>query len=191
MVGAAPQRRFTIDDFVELEAYANVKHEYLAGQIWATAGGTPEHGTWSANVIALLATHLRGKPCRVQTSDVRVRVTATGLDTYPDVSVICGPAERDREDRNAIINPALLVEVTSPGTADYDRGDKLEHYKQIPALKEVVFVAHDSRRVDVVTRMPDGEWKVRSAAPGETVELESIAFPLVVDDVYLDGTLGG
>lgn len=188
MVAISHQRKFTIDDFVSLEAYANVKHEYLAGQIWAMAGGTPEHGTWAANVIGTLAAHLRGKPYRVQTSDVRIRVQATGLDTYPDVSVVCGPALRDDGDRNAIVNPALLFEVTSPGTEDYDRGDKLEHYKAIPSLKEVVLVAHDARRIDVVSRDDGGAWIMRSATAGETLRLASIDCDLAVDDVYLDQT---
>jgi len=101
---AAPtsHRRYTLEEYVRLEEYANVRHEFLAGQIYARAGGTPEHGTYAANLIGLLTTHLANRPCRVQTSDVRIRVQATGLDTYPDASVIGGGEERDAGDPNAI-----------------------------------------------------------------------------------------
>lgn len=186
MVSNVPHWKYTIQEYVQLEEYANVKHEFLDGQIYAMAGGTPEHGTYAANVIRMLGTQLVGKPCRVQTSDVRIRVQASGLDTYPDVSVICGRAERDPEDRNAIINPTVLVEVTSASTEGYDRGGKLEHYKRIPALSEVVFIAQDAKRVDVVRRREDGTWSTLSAGPGERLRLESIDCDLVVDEVYRD-----
>ena len=98
------------------------------------AGGSPEHGTWAANVIGSLTAQLAGRPCRVQTSDVRIRVRASGLDTYPDVSVVCGHAELDVDDEHAIVNPTFLVEILSPSTQDYDRGEKLAHYKRIEGL---------------------------------------------------------
>jgi Uma2 family endonuclease len=186
MASPAAHRKYTIAEYVRLEEYSNVRHEYLEGQIYAMAGGTPEHGTYAANVIAILAAALRDRPCRVQTSDVRIRVQARGLDTYPDVSVVCGSAERDREDRDAIVNPTVLVEVTSPSTDEYDRGEKLDHYKQIPALSEVVFVAHEERRIDVVRRGPDGAWSTQTERAGGAVHLESLACALDVDAVYRD-----
>lgn len=179
-------RNYSLAEFVQLEEYANVQHEFVAGQIYAMAGGTPEHGTYAANVIGLLTAQLLTAPRRVQTSDVRIRVRATGLDTYPDASVVCGQLERDAEDPNAINNPIVLVEVLSPSTEDYDRGEKLEHYKQIEALREVLFVAHDQRRVDVVRRQLDGSWASVSAASGETLALESIGCTLAVDAVFRD-----
>jgi Uma2 family endonuclease len=104
-------------------------------------------------------------------------VQATGLDTYPDVSVVCGRAERDSQDRDAIVNPLILVEVTSPGTEDYDRGEKLEHYQRIPSLREVVFVAHDARRLEVVRRGTGATWSTDSAVAGGTLRLESLGQP--------------
>jgi len=182
----AGHRKYTIAEYLRLEEYSNVRHEYLDGQIYAMAGGTPEHGTYAANVIAILVATLRDRPCRVQTSDVRIRVHARGLATYPDVSVVCGRAEPDREDPDAIVNPTLLVEVTSPSTDEYDRGEKLDHYKQIPALTEVVFVAHEERRVDVFRRDADGSWSSQTARAGGTLRLESVGCALAVDEVYRD-----
>ncbi len=183
---AAPHRKYTLEEFVELEQYSNVRHEFFAGQIYAMAGGTPEHGTYCANVIALLSSQLQSMPCRVMTSDVRIRVGETGLSTYPDVSVVCGSAERDRRDANAITNPVVLVEVLSPSTEEYDRGEKLEHYKRMPSLREVLFVAHDTRRLEVHRRHPDGSWSVTDSASLEAVRLESIDCDVPVAAVYRD-----
>jgi Uma2 family endonuclease len=183
MVTLAPHRIYTIEEYVHVEEYSNLKHEFYAGQIFLMSGGTPEHSLYAANIIYILNGQLAGRPCRVNTSDARVRVQATGLDTYPDVSVVCGHAELDVADRNAIVNPIVLVEVLSKGTEEYDRGEKLANYQRIAALREVVFVAHDARRLDVVRRMPDGTWSTFSA---DTVRLESIDCTLTVDDVYRD-----
>ena len=191
MTSPAAHRNYLISEFVRLEEYSNVRHEFLGGQIYAMAGGTPEHGTYAANVIAILASGLVGRRCRVQTSDVRIRVQATGLDTYPDVSVVCGHAVRDDEDENAVVNPTLLVEITSPSTDEYDRGEKLEHYKKIPALREVVFVGYGERRVDVVRRLADGSWSTSSASAGGSLALESVGIEIDVDDVYKDALADG
>jgi Uma2 family endonuclease len=181
----APHRVYTIEEYVSLEEYANIRHEFLDGQIYAMSGGTAEHSVYATNVAALLLTQLRGRPCRVQNSDARIRVVATGLDTYPDVSVVCGHAAHDLQDRIATTNPVVLVEVLSASTERYDRGMKLEHYKLIPTLREVVFVAYDARRIDVVRRKGD-TWETTSANPGETLRLESIECELPVDEVYRD-----
>ena len=186
MVVSNHHRKYTLEEYVRLEEYANVRHEFLDGQIYAMAGGTPEHGTYAANVIGLLTSQLVGKPCRVQTSDVRIRVKATGLDTYPDASVVCGHAERDSNDPNAIVNPVVLVEVLSPSTEEYDQGEKLEHYQRVESLREVVFVQHREQRVDVVRRQQDGSWLTTSGTSGDTLELESLGCSLSVDSVYRD-----
>lgn len=191
MTSGAAHRNYSIREYVLLEQYSNVRHEFHDGQIYAMAGGTPEHGLYAANVIGLLAGALRGQPCRVQTSDVRVRVVATGLDTYPDVSVVCSHVERDTEDPNAITNPIVLVEVLSPGTEEYDRGEKLEHYKRITSLQEVLFVAHDGRRLERVRREASGSWSVTRAESGGSIKLDAIGCELAVDAVYRDPLAGG
>lgn len=184
MATARPYATNTIEDYVRFEEHSNSKHEFYRGQIIAMAGGTPEHGLYATNIARILGDQLVGRPCRVQSSDVRIRVNAH-LDTYPDVSIVCDAAVRDRDDKNAIINPVLLVEVLSPSTEAYDRGEKLEHYKTMSSLREVVLVAHDTRRIDLVTRQDDGSWRTTSAAAGETVAL-ALGIELPVDAVYHD-----
>ncbi len=111
MAEATRLPRYSLEEYSVLEETSNVRHEYLDGHIYAMAGGTPEHGGPCANLIAILSNALEGRPCRVFTSDVRVRIQATGLDTYPDASVVCGRIERDSVDRNALTNPVVLAEV--------------------------------------------------------------------------------
>ena len=173
--------RHTFSDYVAFERTSNVKHEYLDGQIYAMAGGTPEHAALAAAVSGLLFGQLRGKPCRVYSSDLRVR--AKDLTTYPDVTVVCGPVEGDREDPNTALNPALVVEVTSASTEEYDRGEKLLLYQDVGTLSTIVIISHREPSIDVWHRGAQG-WKKSSAGAGDRVELSAVGCSLAVDDVY-------
>ena len=175
---------------MRLEEFSNVKHEYLDGQIFAMAGGTPEHAALAMAVGSSLSEQLQGRRCRVYSSDARVRVVATGLDTYPDISVVCGAEERDTDDPLALVNSVVLAEVTSPGTEEYDRGEKLSHYQRIPTLREVVFLAHDAQRIDVWRRGDDDQWHSTGAGPEETVRLDALDCTLDVAAIYRDPLAG-
>lgn len=175
---------YTHEEYLALEASSNVKHEYLGGQIYATAGGTPEHAALAAAVIGLLFLQLRGGPCRIHDADLRVRVRATGLSTYPDVTVVCGPRERDTEDEHAVTNPRLMVEVLSRSTEEYDRGDKFEHYCQLPSLEEYVLVSSGEHVVEVRRRAAGGQWSSTEARDGEVAVLESVGARLAVSELY-------
>ncbi len=178
---------FTFDGYVDLEQSSPVKHEFLDGHVWAMSGGSPQHAAIAGTIIGMLGQALVGKRCRVFTSDLRIRVAKTGLGTYPDASVICGNVELDPEDRrgHTAINPTMLVEVLSPSTEDYDRGEKLAHYKRIGSLREIMLIAHDEHRVDLWRRIGD-HWTQLSFRPGEAVTLESLDCTLPVDDIYFD-----
>lgn len=181
--------RFSFDEYLLLEDDSGIKHEFLDGQVWAMSGGSPDHAATAGNVLTLLNVQLSGKKCRVFTSDLRIRVVATGLGTYPDVSVVCGRLEFDPQDskQHTVVNPRVLVEVLSPlRRAPYDRGEKLRHYQAIPALDEIVLVAHGRREIEIVRREPDGSWSRHVARDGEVAHLSSIACDLGVADVYRD-----
>jgi Uma2 family endonuclease len=152
------------------------------------AGGSPEPAAIIGNVTTLLNVQLRGQRCRVHSAELRVRVKATGLGTYPDVTVVCGRFERDPDDRtgHTAINPRVIVEVLSPSTEDYDRGEKLSHYQLIPSLEEVVLVAHDRDEIEVVRREPSGTWSRHVVRAGQSARLTSIACDLAVAEVYRD-----
>jgi len=161
---------------------SEVKLEYCDGEIYAMAGGTPAHADLAAAAIRLLSNALLER-CRVSTSDLKVRIEATGLSTFPDVSVVCGEREFARLDRNAITNPTLLIEVTSKSTEDYDRGEKLNHYKQCPSLRAVVFVSHRRQQVTVVLRNGDA-WDTHEYRGGQQVEVPALSLTFAVDELY-------
>jgi Uma2 family endonuclease len=171
-------------DYLALEQVSNVKHEYLDGQIYAMAGGTPDHAALQAAVPSVLYAHLRRGPCRTYASDLRIRVFATGLATYPDVTIVCGPREVDPEDKNSVTNPTLLVEVLSPSTEKYDRGEKFAHYKRIPSLRQYVLVSVGERRVEVWTRDGEEGWTSRVSTDGEVADLGAIGARLDVRELY-------
>jgi Uma2 family endonuclease len=179
----APRHHYTYADYVALDEASNLKLEYQAGDIYAMAGRTPEHAALCLQVASSLNVQLEGKPCRVYGSDLRIRVAATGLATYPDVSVACGPLERDPEARNTVLNPIVLVEVLSPSTGEYDRGEKRENYQEMPSQREIVLVAHDQRHLEVYRRGPRG-FARHEAGPGGKLALDAIGCRLDVDALY-------
>jgi len=142
------------------------------------------HAGLSVIVSSLLHQQLRYGPCRVFSSDLKVRVLATGLATYPDVSVVCGEPELDPESKHTITNPRVVVEVLSDSTEEYDRGLKFENYQQIPALRAVVFVSQREQRIEVWSCGDDGAWTSRSSGPGDVAVIPAIQCTLAVDAVY-------
>jgi len=180
-----PAEKYSYADYLALEEKADLKHEYLDGQILAMSGGTPEHARLAAEFGYLIRRALEGKPCRVLSSDGRVRIEETNRATYPDLSVICGKLERASDDRHGIANPILLVEVLSPGTEADDRGSKFAHYRRLASLQDYVLVSQDAPRVEVFRRTEDG-WVLREAGPGQQIELASIGVRVDVDALYRD-----
>lgn len=184
-MSASPHHTFSYADYLAREQETGLKHEFLGGQIFAMAGGTPEH----ARLITEVALSLRGlidpARCRVFVSELKIRVGATGLATYPDVAIVCGEVHHDTEDPNAIINPKVLVEVLSPSTEAYDRGEKWAHYRQIPTLEAYVLVGQVPARLEVYERQPNGDFVHRSASAGESIQLPSLGGVLRVDPLYV------
>lgn len=180
----ASHHRYTFEDYVALEQSSPVKHEFHAGEIFAMAGGTPEHAALAAAVIGELISQLKGRPSRTYTSDLSVKVEATGLTTYPDATVTCGELRRDPVAKNIVLNPTVIVEVTSDSTESWDRTGKFDHYRSIPDLKEYVLVSHRERLLEVFRRRDDGAWHRFEARTGTALELHSIGCRLDVDAIY-------
>lgn len=184
MSAPAPRHKHTFAEYLELEEIARVRHEFYRGEIYAMAGGTPEHAAMAAEITSQLGRQLDGTPCRAYSSDLRVRVKATGLATYPDVTVICGPSERDPESATHVTNPKVVIEVASDSTEDYDRGEKLQHYQQIASLEAVVLVDHKQPRIELWTRGEAG-WQSRQFGAGQMVPLTAVGCSLGVDSIYV------
>jgi len=181
-VTTARSLHHSYEDYLAALEMSEVKLEYCDGEIYAMAGGTPAHADLAAAAIRLLSNALLGR-CRVSTSDLKVRIEATGLSTFPDVTVVCGERELAIIDRNAIKNPTLLLEVTSKSTEDYDRGEKLNHYKQCSSVHAVLFVSHRRPQVTVVARN-GASWDSFEYRPGQRVEVGSLALDFSVDELY-------
>lgn len=184
--------RYSYSDYLHVEDDSPlVRHEYVAGEIYAMAGGTPEHARLIAVVIGILVQATRRGPCVVYSSDLRVRIDAVDVTTYPDVSVICGAIQSSRVDRMAAVNPTFLVEVTSDSTEAYDRGEKLRYYQAIGSLREILIVSHRERRITLHQREKDARGlptrsfqAIEFVANGEVLLLESVGVRIALDDVY-------
>lgn len=181
----AKRLHYSYDDYLRLLDEGSIKLEYCDGIIYAMAGGTIAHAALSANATAALKSSLKG--CQVFSSDLKVRVEESDLSTFPDVSAVCGPVENSPVDAHALTNPTILIEVTSRSTEDYDRGDKLSHYKQLRSLRAVLFISHRTRSVTLVSRMKKG-WTEQVFRAGETITLEAPAMNIAVDELY-DGVM--
>lgn len=179
---SARHHRHSFQDYLAVEEVSTVKHEFLDGEIYAMAGGSVLHAALSAGTLAALHSQLGGR-CRVYSSDLRIRVRATGLASYPDVTVVCGATETDPDSADTVVNPTLVVEVLSPGTMDYDLGEKFEHYRQIPSLSAVIYVWQDRRKIEVRERS-GGAWKPSTAGPSETAIVSALGIGLDVDSLY-------
>lgn len=183
--------RYTYAQYVALERTSPTKHEFLDGEIYAMAGGSEEHSALAAEVLRALGNALGDRPCRVHTSDLRVYVEAVGLATFPDGAVICGPLQQHPPSPDATaLNPQILLEVTSDSSEEYDTGTKLDAYRTIPSLREIIIVSHRERRITVHQRDARGDWTARVAIDGGRARVESLAATLAVDEVYRRSAIG-
>jgi len=182
----AQKPRMTYAEYMVFEEKAETKHEFLDGEVFAMAGGTLEHSALAVAFGIELGKALAGRPCRVFSSDARVRIRATGLTTYPDLSVVCGKLEKDSEDDCAIVNPVLIVEVLSDSTEARDRGEKWAHYRHLPSLREYVLVSQRQPRIEVFRRNDAGRWELFESEAGGRCELASLGCSVGVDEVYRD-----
>jgi Uma2 family endonuclease len=178
-------RFITEDEYWEMLENSPVKYEYFDGSIYAMAGASYRHNILAANALSLLVSRLRGKPCRAVGSDQHVKIEETGLQTFPDIVVVCPNARFEPRRKDTLLEPTVLIEVLSPGTADYDRTDKFDHYKQIPTLQDYVLIAQDKMRIEHYHRAASGDWILKVVhEPDETIALEAIGCTLSVADVY-------
>jgi Uma2 family endonuclease len=187
MSHARQLRRFTPEEYYRIEAQADFRSEYFNGEIFAMAGGSLEHARTCANILRHLSNKLEGTPCIPYGSDLKLRVKASGLRTYPDVSVYCSKMELDPDDpaRQTYMNPTVLFEVLSPSTLEYDRGTKSGHYRRIESLKIVVLVFQDEAHVEAHIRQPDGSFSLREyEGLDEILPLDALGVELPLAEIY-------
>lgn len=177
----------TVADYLKYENTATNKHEYRDGEIVAMAGNSYNHSLIAINFAGELHAQLKGKPCRVLDSNLRIGIPGTPLYTYPDLSVICGPAQMDPKDPagQTATNPRVLVEILSPSTEAYDRGEKFTRYRTLESLEEYVLISQQTPRIEVFHRQPDATWIFTSTSGLEArVRLASVQAEVALAEVY-------
>ena len=176
----------TPEEYLALDRAAEERSEYLDGEMFAMAGGSREHALIAANLVGELRGQLKKRACETYGSDMRVWVEASGLYTYPDLSVVCTPPIFGPDGRRDVLsNPTLLIEVLSPSSEAYDRGKKFEHYRAIPSLREYLLVAQDGPTIDRFLREESGIWRFDTAHGLEAeIVLPSIGARLALSEVY-------
>jgi len=168
-----------------MERQADVRHEYIDGEVFAMAGESLEHSTICFNIAVLIGAQLRGKPCRGFSPNMKVRTSPSGLYTYPDLAVVCGEPVFHDQQRDVLVNPKVVVEVLSPSTEGYDRGGKWIRYQQIETLTDYLLIAQDQSLIEHYTRQADGKWLYSAVGDlADSVQLPSIDCRLPLVEVY-------
>lgn len=185
---AVPQTipRLTEAEYLALERAAlDVKSEFYDGEMFAMSGGTRWHSRIGTNLALEFGNKLRRHRCQPYNAELRVKVEATGLFTYPDLSVVCDEPRFLDEEMDTLLNPTLIVEVLSDSTESYDRGTKFEHYRQIPSLKEYLLVSQYEPRIEQFIRQSSSEWLLREAVGMETkLALPSLEITIELAEIF-------
>jgi Uma2 family endonuclease len=176
--------RFTPEEYFEWEAHQEIRHEYFDGEVYAMTGGTLNHSEIAINVGSLFKPHLRGGKCRVLNGDARVNIHNSNKYVYPDLSVSCN--DRDRNNTKFVSSPCLIVEVLSPSTEAYDRGDKFAMYRLSPSLQDYVLVSANKIAIDIYNKDERGKWDILNYRSGDIVELASINLTFPIEQIYED-----
>lgn len=187
-----PRTDYRFPDYLVAEREAqDVKHEYLAGEVFAMTGASFHQNLIVANIVRHLGNQLADRPCTVLANDMRVRVEAMDLCAYPDIVGLCGEPSFYDEREDVLTNPALIIEVLSKSTQGYDRGDKFALYRALPSLREYVLVSQSRVGLDLYTREADDRWMLTAYTYlGECMRLESLGCTLDLAEVYAKVELG-
>ncbi len=181
-----PAEQFiTPADYLALERKAETRSEYLNGHIYAMSGASLKHNRIVASLAVTVGAQLKRKSCEPFFGDMRVKVSPTGLYTYPDVVVVCGEPCLEDQIFDTLLNPTVIIEVLSDSTAAYDRGEKFAHYRALESLTDYLLVAQDKPRIEHYRRQANGQW-LYSATDGLDVQVEiaTISCVLPLADVY-------
>lgn len=177
----------SIEEYLRMEEAATRKHEYYKGEIFAMAGASLGHNIITSNIMMSLPPKLRGSSCRIFASDLRVHVEANSLFTYPDFSIVCGNPVFYNDDEMNLANPVVIIEVLSPSTKKYDRGDKFRLYQELPSLQEYILVDSQSVLVEYYRKDAKGGWPLKKCDKlTDEISIAAIGAGLLLDDIYKD-----
>ena len=177
-------RKFlTEEEYLEYERKADTKSEYYRGELFAMAGAKASHNIILSNLMGILYSQLRKKPCTVFPSDMRVRVSTSGLYTYPDLSIVCEKPIYLDSKRDTLLNPSLVLEILSESTEAYDRGQKFEMYRNIPELKEYVLISTKYKKIESFIRTTNS-WELHESRESVPFRFSSLDVEISLEDVY-------
>lgn len=180
-----PKPFLTAEDYLTLERRAETRSEYFAGEIFAMGGASEAHNLIVGNTLAEIRQRLKGRPCKVYANDMRVKISPTGLYTYPDVVAVCGHAQFDDQHLDTLLNPVLIIEVLSDSTEAYDRGRKFEHYRKLDSLLEYVLIAQNRPLIESYRRQADQQWLLtETAGLNGIIRLCAIECQLALAEIY-------
>jgi Uma2 family endonuclease len=173
------------EEYLEAERKAIEKHELMNGKIITMQGASLKHNTITGNLIAEIGSYLKGKSCRVFPSDMRVNIPSTNSFCYPDLTIVCGKPELLDEHFDNLLNPSVIIEVLSPSTESYDRGNKFFTYQQIPSLKEYILVDTSAISIQTIIKKDDGLWKFETITePTSLLTIATIEQQILLSDIY-------
>ena len=182
-----PYRLLDESEYLTLEARSPVRHEYVAGEIYAMTGASIRHNIIAGNLYTALRTHLRGSPCRALMEGVKLYLKKERSYFYPDVMVTCESRLLELDAQMQIVDsPTLIIEVLSPSTEGIDRREKLRAYRTLPSLKEYALVSQDECKLELYRRRGDIGWDIITFEPGDMVELASVELALPIAEVYFE-----
>lgn len=179
------QPKLTVEDYLAIERSTEQKSEYLNGEMFAMGGASRQHNLIVTNTVRELSVQLKKRPCKVYANDMRVKVSSTGLYTYPDLVVVCGEERFDDHQKDTLLNPTVIVEVLSDSTEGYDRGEKFEHYRKLESLSDYLLIAQKKYHVECYQRRPDNRWLLTETNDlRDSVRLTSIDCELALAEIY-------
>lgn len=185
-MAAHPKRRYTLEEYFDLERSANERYEYWNGEVFCMSGGSDAHDQIESNTHLALRLALRERECRVFTANMRIKVPSLPPYRYGDGSALCGkPTFEKIGGVDALTNPTLIIEVLSDSTEAYDRGDKFTHYKSIPSLREYLLVAQHRPHITHYVKQEDGSWSYSEINDlSASIRLSSVDCVLELNAVY-------
>lgn len=181
---ANQKKRWTVEEYLVFERASEERHEFLAGEVTQMPRSNQWHSLIEVNTAATIHEQLRANPCEVYAIAMRLKISASDIYTYPDISIACAPQFEDSE-RDTLLNPAVIIEVMTSLTESDDRGKKFAHYRTLPSSKEYELIAQNRYHVEHYVRNPDNSWLLLETNQSQaTIELPSVGCTLLVADLY-------
>lgn len=184
-MSAVVKGKMTEEEYLAKERVNEFKSEFFNGEMFAMAGASWNHNRIKSNLEGELYAKLKGGKCQAVSSDQRIKIESTGLYTYPDIAIVCGEPQFSKLDKDALVNPQVVIEVLSPTTENYDRSKKFRHYERLAPLKEYILVSQEEIRIERSVRQPNGSWLLTTfSEPTSEFQLDSLPVSIKLADIY-------